>query len=159
MTMLVEAYAATGLAPSLRAGPRPPSSVFDATIHLTGKTLADVLDSIYVDVNEALKARPADGKAPPAPMQFSAGTSYDLIRYLRGLGRPLTVLADALDEAQEPERIADLLRSSTRSGVAKVLVGTRRSLSEGPDQPYDPDHNELLDVLEASGEDLDRRRE
>jgi hypothetical protein len=87
-------------------------------------------------------------------MQFSAATPYDLIRYLRGFGRPLTVLADALDEAQEPERIANLLRILTRSGVARVLVGTRRSLSEGPDHPYDPDRHELLDALETSDEEL-----
>src|SRR5262249_36156933 len=108
-------------------------------------------DSLY---NEALNAPRADGKSPPAPTQFWAGTSYDLIRHLRALQRHITVLADALDEAQEPELIAQLLRMLARSGVAKVLVGTRRSLSEGPDQPYNPDRNELLDALEASGDEL-----
>lgn len=153
---LVEAYAATGLAPGLNTGPRPPSAVFDATIHLTGKTLADVLDNIHDQADETLRDERADDEVRPEVLKYSGGTSSDLIRYLRRLNleRPLTVLADALDEAQEPVRIADLLRRLVRSGVARVLVGTRRSLGEGPDQPYDPEDNELLDALEASDEEL-----
>lgn len=147
---LVEAYVATGLAPKLRDAPRPPSGVFDATVHLTGKLLADVLDSIMMQLGA--RADAAHSEQAPEAQRWS-GTTSELIRYLRERRpereRPFTVLADALDEAQEPLRIAETLSALARSDVCRVLVGTRRSLDEGPDRPADPARRELLEALGA----------
>ena len=150
---LVEAYAKTELEPSLRAGPRPPSSVFDATIHLTGKTLADVLDSIYAQVQNGSNAPLPDDGTKSEEIRLRPDSPDALISFLRQR-KHVTVLADALDESQEPGLIARLLRKLVRSGVARVLVGTRRSLSEGPDQQYNADDNELIEALEARGDEL-----
>jgi hypothetical protein len=129
---LANAYAATGLAPDLAVGMRPPSNCFDAAIHLTGRTLAQTV----ADLREQLNA------------------PEDFIEEFQRTKRRVTVLADALDEAQEPVRIADFLKRAVDSNVARVIVGTRRSLGEGPDQRPDPNRHELLDALRANPEDL-----
>ncbi|MCP3381239.1 caspase family protein [Bradyrhizobium sp. CCGUVB4N] len=153
---LVEAYAATNLAPELRNGPRPPSNVFDASIHLTGKTVADVLDSIYRQVGQPRDAQDTAVSIdqPFIPRELWSGSLNDLVRHLEGQHRRITLLADALDEAQEPEPIARLLAALARSGFTRVLVGTRKSLEEGLDKPFNPDANGLIEALEAGPDEI-----
>jgi len=80
--------------------------------------------------------------AEQAGIEPPAGVSFDTARFLdsvRELGRPPTVLVDALDEAVHPLEVGEvLLRLSTEAG-GRVLVGTRRSpdgrpLQEGVDR-------------------------
>ena len=66
----------------------------------------------------------------------------------------MTVLVDALDEAQDPVRLANtVLRPLADLGNLRLIVGTRRSTREGLDQadpdPDSPPDNELLEVLHA----------
>ena len=61
----------------------------------------------------------------------------------------MTILADALDEAQEPERIAELMRALARSGRARVLLGTRTTFDEGPDRPASAERSTVLQLLDA----------
>jgi hypothetical protein len=139
---LVQAYAATDFGASLGTAHRPPSGVFDAALHLTGRTLAQTLSE--------LRAQAMTRVTSPEPWN----TPDDLIRSLQDGAGPLTILADALDESQEPEAIAELLRRCVSSGVARVVIGTRGSLAEGPDQPRDPNRRELLDALNADESNL-----
>jgi len=114
---------------------RPPAGAFDIVIHLTGKTLADVVSRLA----EVLPDRPAAGVG-------------SLLRTLAATEQPLTILADALDESQEPIVIAEeLLRPLAQLPHIRVVVGSRRSLDEGPDLP-DPTSFELLDALGVSVE-------
>jgi WD40 repeat protein len=121
---LVAAMQRAGLVGEVAGDLRPPEGVFDAVLHLTGMRLEEVVGA------------------------FPAGRGVDeVLDRLRTAGRPFTVLADALDEAQEPELIArSLLRPVAQVPGVKVLVGTRRSLEEGPDRPP-PARHELLEAL------------
>ncbi len=74
------------------ADERPPAGVLDVVVHLTGKTLAEVTSR----VGELL---PAGG----------AGDVRSVLDGVAALGRRVTILADALDESQEPLAIADQL--------------------------------------------------
>lgn len=70
-----------------------------------------------------------------------------LLDALRARGRPVTLLADALDEAQEPIAIAGgILRRIAALPSGRVVVGTRASTDEDPDEP-DAGHRNLLDAL------------
>lgn len=98
--------------------PRPPANTVDVAIHARGKGLFDCATacSRAVGIREAV----AEG----------AGLS-SLLEGVRGAGRPLTFVFDALDEAAEgqAERIAnELIRPLSHVPGVKVLVGTRRSL-------------------------------
>jgi hypothetical protein len=68
--------------------------------------------------------------------------------------RRLTLLVDALDESHEPRAIARFLRRAAAADGVRVLVGTRRSLEEGPDRPADPGRRDVLDALGAADADL-----
>ena len=108
--------AAAGLLEDRGADERPSSGVFDVVVHLTGKTSLDLLAPL---------AALAGSSAPAADAPAVLGG-------LRALARPVTVLVDALDEAQEPELIArTVLRPLAELPDVKVVVGTRRSLREG----------------------------
>lgn len=114
----------------------PPARVLDLVVHLTGKTLAEVTSRVA-------ELLPAGG----------AGGVRAVLDGVAALGRPVTILADALDESQEPLAIADrLLRPLSELPNVRVLVGTRRSLLEGPDLP-DPQSHELLDALGVTVEE------
>jgi hypothetical protein len=64
------------------------------------------------------------------------------------------VLVDALDEARDPLGIASsVLRRLARIAGVRTVVGTRRSLTEGPDLPH-PRTTELVDALV-----MDRQRD
>lgn len=118
----------------------PPAGVLDVVVHLTGKTLAEVTSR----VGELL---PAARAGAASLVTGSAGSVRSVLDGIAALGRRVTILADALDESQEPLAIADqLLRPLAGLPNVRVLVGTRRSLLEGPDKP-DPQSHELLDAL------------
>jgi len=114
----------------------PPDHAFDAVVHLTGITTAELVRKVAA----------AAGVAMPAAE--SAASGQDLEAVLANLrDRPFTILADALDEAQEPTTIAStvLLRLAALPRT-RVVVGTRASTKEGPDQPFTTDQD-LLDAL------------
>lgn len=139
---LVSLYERSGLALGMAAGPRPPDHVFDAVVHLTGKTVHEAIDELGAQLGLDL---PDDDHS-----RIDGGLRSRMVAFadrVRGAGRTgATVLVDALDEAQDPHAVAAFLHD-VAGGPLRVLVGTRRSLSEGPDQPADPSHRELLDAL------------
>ena len=109
-----------------------PSRRIDAALHLTGKTFADVVAGL------------AD--ALPGPTGPATGLG-SLLTSIAALSEPLVVIADALDEAQDPLSLASsVLRRLVSTGRVKLIVGTRRSLREGVDHP-DPVEHELIDAL------------
>jgi hypothetical protein len=122
---------------------RPPSAVFDAVVHLTGKTLAECVREIR-DAPKVSAVIPGAGALSPDQILSSLGA----------LQARMTILVDALDEAQDPLQIADFLRLAALAPTVRVLVGTRRSLSEGPDIAPDPARRELLDALGVANEQL-----
>ncbi|HEX3955353.1 MAG TPA: hypothetical protein VHZ03_01840 [Trebonia sp.] len=112
----------------------PAPNSISAGVHAKGKTLLDCV----TDLASALDiAAPARGWEYPG--QFVAA--------VRDLGRPLTVLLDALDEAYLGDRAAiaaDLLRPLSQLPGVKILVGTRPSLD-------DPAAADVNDPLRGSG--------
>ena len=135
---LVDGYVASGVAPQLADAPRPPEHVFDAVVHLTGKTLSETVRDIARAVGASDDVVSTD----------------HLVDALSAKGETVTILADALDESQQPAQVADLLRTVCTSGAVRALVGTRRSVDEGPDRPARPDQRDLLDALDASDDEL-----
>jgi WD40 repeat protein len=138
---LVGSMSRAGLELARPADQSPPAGVFDTVVHLTGKTLAE-------------SVRAVAAAAPGVGAEHQHG---DIDAVLAGMARSprrLTVLADALDEAQEPERTADFLRRAASLDKVRVIVGTRRSLTEGPDRPAGGEATELLDALGAGAGDL-----
>jgi hypothetical protein len=114
-----------------------PAKPFDAVVHLTGITTTELVRRL---------ARAA-GLPQPARRTEAGGDVDWLIARLAERREPFTVLADALDEAQEPTAIASsILRSIALLPQVQVVVGTRVSTHEGPDQP-DPTDEDLLDAL------------
>jgi len=100
----------------------PPANSLDAGVHAKNLTLVECVNEL------------ADALQLPAP---AAGwrSAADFVRQVAGLRRPVTVLVDALDEAQPADVAtiaADLLRPLAEVPAVKVLVGTR------PDQVSRP---------------------
>jgi WD40 repeat protein len=149
---LRDALARRGLITTLDPTEGPPEGVFDAVIHLSGLTLPQITGRIAA----------AAGLGPlPSRTDPTVGIATDLdwlAEHLTDpdttpagrLGRPFTVLADALDEAIDPLDTARSLlgRIAALPGV-RVLVGTRASTHETPDAPAE-DTN-LLDALTITG--------
>jgi WD40 repeat protein len=115
----------------------PPDNTFDAIIQLTGITTSELI------------AKLADVAAVTLPTAESAESGQDLEAVLASLrDRRFTILTDALDEAQESATIAStVLRRLAALPRVRVVVGTRASTKEGPDQPLTTDR----DLLEALG--------
>ena len=115
----------------------PPDNAFDAIIHLTGITTSELITKL------------ADAAGLTLPTAESAESGQDLEAVLASLrDRQFTILTDALDEAQEPATIAStVLRRLGALPRVRVIVGTRASTKEGPDQPFTTDQ----DLLEALG--------
>lgn len=115
---------------------RPPDEVFDAVVHLTGMTTSELV------------RRLADAAGLP-PSQLTGQSRPDIEALLTELAeRPFCLLADALDEAQEPATIASaVLQRIARLPMGRVVIGTRRSTREGPDQPDTTTAEDLLDAL------------
>ncbi|MFF3710865.1 AAA family ATPase [Streptomyces phaeochromogenes] len=109
--------------PELRAEDLPPADVFDAVVHLAGLTVHTLVTRLCLA---------ADLPAPPAG---EPGQAVD--RLLDGLRqRPglFTVLADALDEAEEPAELAVLvLRRLAELPNCRLIVGTRPDGPAGED--------------------------
>ncbi|UCA52076.1 ATP-binding protein [Streptomyces sp. WA6-1-16] len=118
---------------------RPPDHVFDAVVHLTGITMAELV-------------RRLAHSAMLDDLPDTGSTAQDIEWLLNELGQsdvPFTILVDALDEAQEPLDIArSLLRRLAVLPRVRVVVGTRASTREGPDRPENGDRD-LLDALGA----------
>ncbi|SFS14061.1 hypothetical protein SAMN04487846_2839 [Microbacterium sp. cf046] len=107
----------------------PTNTSFTATLHLSNRTIDEV-------VAEAASQEGFD----------NVQSSEDLIgRYQKASG-PRLVLADALDESRDPIRLARLMHQIAEQPGCRVLVGTRRSLTETPDNPIPLDHA-LTDAL------------
>ena len=133
---LYEVLAAAGQLEPTTADESSPPAAFDAVVQLTGFTV------------RTLVARLAAATGVLLPAGGTTGSDADrLVTALAARDRPTTILVDALDEAQEPLAIAGLLlRRIADVPHGRVVVGTRRSTLEGPDQPA-PRHEDLLDVL------------
>ncbi|MCA2226336.1 ATP-binding protein [Nonomuraea aurantiaca] len=118
----------------------PPKEIFDIALHLVGLTLGDVIDRLGTSL--ALdQVAPVD-----KPVTARIATLLEAVRRRAGVS---TILVDALDEAAEPLFIASaLLRPLAAIPGVRIVVGTRRSTREGPDQP-EPDDQNLLDALDA----------
>ncbi|MGW3073472.1 AAA family ATPase [Kitasatospora sp. NPDC001132] len=130
--------AAGQLTPLPAASPQP-CDPFHAVVHLAGATPQDLVVRI---------ARAAGLEAPPASEELNVQSDW-LINGMRGRGKPFTLLVDALDEAYSPLATADrILRRLAALPMTRVIVGTRRSLREGPDLSQ-PDDRYLLDALGA----------
>jgi WD40 repeat protein len=136
---LLDALTNTGI---IAAKPPPdqiPQRSVDAAIHLTGKTFADTVRRL-ADAVPGYDGRPDDVDSVLAAIEARSTL--------------LVVVADALDEAQDPLAIAgSLLRRLAASAQVKLIVGTRRSLNEGPDQP-DLGRRELIDALAADDDEV-----
>ncbi|MFD0363053.1 hypothetical protein ACFQZZ_16540 [Nocardia sp. GCM10030253] len=118
-----------------------PPGPFDAVIQLTGFTAATLVTRLATTLGLPV---PAGGGWP--------GTDADLLLdALRGRAHRVTVLADALDEAQEPLAIAGLLRRIAALPGGRVVVGTRASTDEDPDEP-DAGRRNLLDALDCGAD-------
>ncbi|MEU2723162.1 ATP-binding protein [Streptomyces smyrnaeus] len=137
---LRELLVRSGHVRELPDGERPPDRVFDAVIHLTGASMSELVGRLAQAAD--LGERPATGS-----------TAQDIEWLLDRLGKrakPFTLLVDALDEAQEPLDIAgSLLSRVAKLPRVRVVVGTRASTKEGPDQPETDDRN-LVDALGAA---------
>lgn len=142
---LREALIRRGLITLPVPGELPPAEVFDVVIHLSGLTLKQVTSRVAVAVG--LGDLPSQN-TPSLGIANDIDWLTENLAALASGGRPLTILADALDEAIDPLDTAGslLARLAALSGV-RVLVGTRPSTNETPDAPAD-DQN-LLDALSA----------
>ena len=134
---------------ALPAEQLPAADPFDAVLHLTGATIGELTGQLVAAAGLS-QAAEDDQAVRPDPSTSAAAVSSELewlLEQLAARDQPFTVLADALDEAQDPLTIASALfrRLSALPGV-RVLVGTRASTLEGPDQP-DTDDENLLDAL------------
>lgn len=103
---------------------RPHEGVaFDAALHLSGQDVGGVMASLATALGVEL------------PADRSLDKFVDRVRRVAS-GRRLTILADALDESQDPFIIAaSVLRRLAQTPNIRVLVGTRESLGEDPDHP------------------------
>ena len=118
---------------------RPPDEVFDAVVHLTGMSAAGLL----AELARGLRLT-APERERPLPAQAD-----ELLYQLARSGGCLTILLDALDEAQEPLTTArEVVRRLAELRGVRVVVGTRSSTRESPDQPGPLDE----DLLEALGD-------
>ncbi|MFI7063746.1 hypothetical protein ACIBL3_22360 [Kribbella sp. NPDC050124] len=119
----------------LPASEQPADNVFDAVVLLTGLSTSDVVERVAVDL----------GLDAPDPAMELGAKVEELRDAIERRTAPLTVLVDALDEAQEPLEVAGTVLRPL-APVCRLLVGTRRSTNEGPDLP-EPDDSNLLDAL------------
>ncbi|SES43527.1 AAA family ATPase, partial [Lentzea albida] len=128
-----------GLITELTRQQRPQDNTFTVVLHLTGLSTQDALARIAA---ELILDDPYPG--------ITLTESIDQLLAEVARRAPLTILADALDEAVDPLTVANALlrRLGSLDGV-RVIVGTRRDTSEGPDQPPSERRN-LLDALRAN---------
>ncbi|MFC5661498.1 hypothetical protein ACFP3U_00725 [Kitasatospora misakiensis] len=127
---------------ALPPGTPCPDDPFDLTAHLAGLTLNRTVQLIADAAGLPDLAQEAAEGGPAADL------TGRLITELRARRARLTLLFDALDEAEQPLIIADtLLRPLAAVPGIRLVVGTRRSTREGPDRPA-PADTDLLDALQ-----------
>ncbi|MFJ9324542.1 AAA family ATPase, partial [Streptomyces globisporus] len=118
-----------------------PDDPFDLVTHLVGLTSAQVLHLIAQAAGLTDLAVQAADDRPPADLV------HRIITELRHRRTPLTLLFDALDEAEQPLVIANqILRPLAALPTVRLIVGTRSSTREGPDHPA-PTDTDILDAL------------
>ncbi|SNS13151.1 AAA family ATPase [Actinomadura mexicana] len=110
-----------------------PVPAFDLSLHLTGSTI----DALATSLAQAFGT-----EAPAAALSPSQLTDQLVETLASREGNGLTVLADALDEAQEPTAMADLFRRLAELPGVRIVLGTRPSAD-----PANPDGTGLLDRL------------
>jgi hypothetical protein len=127
----------------------PPQDGFDAIVHLTGATIGDVTRRLSEAAGIPLT--PTEGAADPRSSGTGGGRELEwLLGQLDRRTKMFTILADALDEAQDPLTMASaVFRRLSRLPHIRVVIGTRASTKEGPDQPT-PTDQDLLDALGAT---------
>ncbi|MFD2422201.1 trypsin-like peptidase domain-containing protein [Amycolatopsis pigmentata] len=123
-------------------GARPPVGVFDAALHVKGRTRDEVVDLLA------------------ALAQVSARTPQELLVAMRErhteTGQPFTVLVDAVEEAagmEQAQQIARLLRELASTRTLRVLAGVRTA-------PAGTERARILDAFGRSAPriDLEARR-
>ncbi|MFD5081685.1 hypothetical protein ACFWOG_03475, partial [Kitasatospora sp. NPDC058406] len=140
-TALREVLVRHGHLSPLPAGTPRPDDPFDLVAHLSGLTPTRVTHLIAAAADLPDLVRQAADGLPPGDL------ATRLVEQLRTRQAPLTLLFDALDEAEQPLVIADtLLRPLAALPGVRLVVGTRRSTREGPDQPT-PTDTDILDAL------------
>jgi len=112
---------------------RPSDDVFAAALLLTGMSPVDVVRAVGA----------AAGLVDPPAVENLIWLTPWLENGLRQRATPLTLLLDALDEAEQPTAVAELLRLLVATGQVRIVLGTRPSLTEGPDL-LDPDGDQSL---------------
>ncbi|MER8184248.1 WD40 repeat domain-containing protein [Kitasatospora sp. NPDC094015] len=118
-----------------------PDDPFDLVVHLSGLTLARTLHLVAQAAGLPDLAQEATASQPPADL------AARLLERLQDRRERLTLLFDALDEAEQPHTIADtLLRHLAALPAVRIVIGTRRSTREGPDQLALND-TDILDAL------------
>lgn len=132
-----------GLVDPLPESELPPDDVFDATIHLTGMSTADVVTVIAGAAGYLVASR--RGEEMPLLLRALDGALF-------ARNRSLTLLIDALDEAQDPLAVASVLSRLARGHEVRLVIGTRRSTMEGPDLP-EPADDDLLRALRVREQD------
>lgn len=113
----IHAILATAGFPGGDWAPEQPLPRLDLSLPLTGATMDDVATAI---------ARAAGLDAPGAALSASERAG-ELTTAVAGRGRPLTVMADGLDEASEPPALAALFRQLAKVPGVRIVVGTRPS--------------------------------
>ncbi|MGH3772174.1 MAG: hypothetical protein ACRDRW_12390 [Pseudonocardiaceae bacterium] len=114
---------------------RPPDEVFDVVLHLVGLDPAEVTRQLATELG--LGDLPVGGNLTECVNRLCSDLG----------GQRRTILVDALDEAVTPLAVArSVLRPLAAVPGVRVVVGTRRSTQEGPDQPSSDDRD-LLDAL------------
>ncbi|MFJ3643146.1 hypothetical protein ACIPRD_25790 [Streptomyces sp. NPDC090108] len=141
---------------------RPPDDVFTAALSLRNLGTAATVTAIAEACGLGAPHTPRDLRQP----------AHWLVRRVRDGRRPLTLLFDALDEAQDPVAVADgVLRALAALPGVRLVVGTRRSTTSesapkppdgpdtttgpgaatGPDAPASPGTPGSTDILDALG--------
>lgn len=99
-----------------RLGTLPPLGGIDAALHLRGLTGAGA----------ALHLADLLGLVQPGEVGLDAFVD-DVVAAGRERDQPLTIVLDALDEAEEPRVIAESIIKPLATNGSRVVVGTRRS--------------------------------
>jgi WD40 repeat protein len=96
-------------------------ATFDVTLHLTGATVRAVAGQ--------LRTRLGAGNDPAGPDDPVA----EVYRLAGAREKPLLVMADALDESEEPAPLAHFFNELLRSGGIRLVIGTRARSAAGTD--------------------------
>ncbi|WP_203755562.1 WD40 repeat domain-containing protein [Actinoplanes cyaneus] len=146
---MLAALEAAGLIEPVPADELPPPEAFATSVLLTGLTVEDAVRRLAEDLR--LSQALPDLTASTSLVDWLISAMGAPSRYMRSR---LTLLLDALDEAQQPLAMAGLIVRLAALPWVRVVVGTRSSLHAVPDGPV-PADTELLNALRADGLDSD----